>query len=116
MKGLEQNRRTFLKQSSIAALGLTILPWSMKAAAPSDTLRVAHIGVGGMGNNHINWFANLPEVKIVALCDVDQTHLASSLNNLAAMQPDWKVDTYEDFRHILDRQDIDAITCATPDH
>ncbi|MET2984562.1 Gfo/Idh/MocA family protein [Aureibaculum conchae] len=116
MKGREQNRRTFLKQSSIGALGLTILPWSMRAVAPSDTLRVAHIGVGGMGNSHIKWFANLPEVKIVALCDVDQTHLASSIKNLATMQPDWKVDTYEDFRHILDRQDIDAITCATPDH
>ena len=69
-----------------------------------------------MGNNHINWFANLPEVKIVALCDVDQTHLASSISNLAKIHSDWKVDTYEDFRHILDRQDIDAITCATPDH
>jgi predicted dehydrogenase len=116
MRGLGQNRRTFLKQSGIGALGLSILPWSLKGAAPSDTLRVAHIGVGGMGNSHIKWFANLPEVKIVALCDVDQTHLASSISNLAAMQPDWKVDTYEDFRHILDRQDIDAITCATPDH
>jgi len=111
-----QNRRTFIKQSSTAALGLTILPWSMRAVAPSDTLCVAHIGVGRMGNNHINWFANLPDVKIVALCDVDQTHLASSIKNLAAMQPDWKVDTYEDFRYILDRPDIDAITCATPDH
>lgn len=116
MKGLQQNRRTFLKRSSIGAAGFSILPWSMKGVAPSDTLRVAHIGVGGMGNSHIKWFANLPEVKIVALCDVDQTHLASSISNLAEIQPDWKVDTYEDFRHILDRKDIDAITCATPDH
>jgi predicted dehydrogenase len=116
MKEHLQGRRAFLKQSSLGALGLTVLPWSMKGAAPSDTLRVAHIGVGGMGNSHIKWFANLPEVKIVALCDVDQTHLASSISNLSKMQPDWKVDAYEDFRHILDRQDIDAISCATPDH
>lgn len=116
MKGLQQNRRGFLKQGSIGALGLTILPWSMKGVAPSDTLRLAHIGVGGMGNSHIKWFANLPEVKIVALCDVDQAHLATSISNLAKLQPDWKVDSYEDFRHILDRKDIDAITCATPDH
>lgn len=116
MKKNQQNRRTFLKQSSAGALGLTMLPWSMKGAAPSDTLRVAHIGVGWMGNSHIKWFANLPEVKIVALCDVEQKHLASSMSNLSKMQPDWKVDTYEDFRHILDRKDIDAITCATPDH
>ena len=116
MKKHKQNRRTFIKQSSVGGLGLTILPWSVNRVAPSDTLRVAHIGVGNMGNSHIKWFANLPEVKIVALCDVDQTHLASSISNLAKMQPDWKVDTYEDFRHILDRKDIDAITCATPDH
>ena len=116
MNESQKSRRAFLKKSGLGALGLTILPWSINGVAPSDTLRVAHIGVGGMGNNHMNWFANLPEVKIVALCDVDQTHLASSISNLAAMQPDWKVDTYEDFRHILDRQDIDAITCATPDH
>ncbi len=116
MKRLHTNRRTFLKQSSKGAIGLTILPWSMKGVAPSDTLRVAHIGVGQMGNNHIGWFANLPEVKIVALCDVDEAHLASSITNLATIQPGWKVDTYEDFRHVLDRKDIDAITCATPDH
>lgn len=116
MKKHQQNRRAFLKKSSAGALGLTMLPWSMNGVAPSDTLRVAHIGVGWMGNSHIEWFANLPEVKIVALCDVEQKHLASSISNLAKMQPDWKVDTYEDFRHILDRKDIDAITCATPDH
>jgi len=116
MKGHHQNRRAFIKQGSIGALGLTILPWSARGVAPSDTLRVAHIGVGGMGNNHMNWFANLPGVKIVALCDVDQAHLASTISSLEKLQPDWKVDAYEDFRHILDRQDIDAITCATPDH
>ena len=116
MKKQQTNRRTFLKQSSLGALGFTILPWSIKSKAPSDTLRIAHIGVGLMGNNHINWFANLPGVQIVALCDVDQKHLASSIRNLADLRPDWKVDAYEDFRHILDRKDIDAITCATPDH
>ena len=116
MSKIRQNRRDFIKKSGLGAMGLTILPWSIKGVAPSDTLRVAHIGVGGMGNNHIKWFANLPEVKIVALCDVDQSHLALSTSNLAKMQPDWKVDTFEDFRHVLDRKDIDAITCATPDH
>lgn len=112
----DKNRRTFIKQSSLGSLGLTILPFSIKGIAPSDTLRIAHIGVGLMGNNHIKWFADLPEAKIVALCDVDQKHLASSISNLKKMQYAGEVDTYEDFRNILDRKDIDAITCATPDH
>ena len=116
MKSQQKSRRKFLKQNGLGALGLTILPYSINGIAPSDTLRIAHVGVGLMGNSHINWFAKLPEAKIVALCDVDQIHLSSSINNLKAMKYGSEVDTYEDFRHILDRKDIDAITCATPDH
>ncbi|MCY7356896.1 MAG: Gfo/Idh/MocA family oxidoreductase [Rudanella sp.] len=120
------NRREFLQQSSAAALSLAVFP-SLKrrvapsGVAPSDKLRVAHIGVNGMGTNHLNWFAKLPEVDIVGLCDVDETHLAKALDTLRkhetyANRPADSVKTYADFRRILDRKDIDAITCATPDH
>ena len=107
------NRREFLKKS---AIGITIIPFLNHKVAASDRIRIAHIGVGGMGNNHMNWFANLPETEIVALCDVDKNHLETSLTALAKLQSGTKVEGYSDFRHILDRQDIDAITCATPDH
>ena len=107
------NRRDFLKKS---ALTLTILPTLYQKTAASDRIRIAHIGLGGMGNNHMNWFVALPEAEIVALCDVDQNHLHNTQKNLEKLQPGMKVKGYKDFRHILDRQDIDAITCATPDH
>ncbi|QJW88664.1 Gfo/Idh/MocA family oxidoreductase [Spirosoma taeanense] len=110
------NRREFLKQSSAAALGLTILPGLKRKVAPSDRLRVAHIGLNGMGTNHLNWFANLPEVEVVGLCDVDETHLNKALATLRTLHPDTTAKTYADFRYLLDRPDIDAITCATPDH
>lgn len=116
MKSNHNSRRQFVKQSGLGALGLTLLPSIYGQVAPSDRLRVAHIGLGGMGNNHMKWFAGLPEVDVVALCDVDEQHLASTLKTLETLQPDKKVDGYGDFRHILDRHDIDAITCATPDH
>lgn len=109
-------RRKFIKQSSLVVAGFAIMPTLAGKVPASDRLRVAHIGLGGMGNNHVNWFAGLPEVEIVALCDVDQQHLGDTLKRLQEKQPDGKVDTYEDFRRILDRPDIDAITCATPDH
>ncbi|MEO9891034.1 Gfo/Idh/MocA family oxidoreductase [Aurantibacter sp.] len=111
-----QSRRKFIKQSSLGLMGLTVLPYAYTKVVPSDRLRVAHIGVGGMGNNHMKWFANLPEVDVVALCDVDESHLASSLKTMDTLQPGKNVKGYADFRHILDRSDIDAITCATPDH
>lgn len=109
-------RRHFLRQSTLGALGITILP-SLNGKVPaSDRLRIAHIGLGGMGNSHMRWFANLPEVEIAALCDVDQLRLNETHQRLKKLHPDVKVDTYTDFRRILERNDIDAITCATPDH
>jgi predicted dehydrogenase len=110
------NRRDFIRKSALGALGLTLLPSFLSRAAASDRVRIAHIGLGGMGNSHMNWFAALPEVDIVALCDVDKDHLGSTLQKLKELKPDAQVQGYEDFRHILDRKDIDAITVATPDH
>ncbi|HEX8060871.1 MAG TPA: Gfo/Idh/MocA family oxidoreductase [Cyclobacteriaceae bacterium] len=109
------NRRSFVKQSALAAAGFAILP-SLLKAAPSDTVRVAHIGLGGMGNNHMNWFAKLPGVEIVALCDVDEDHLNGTFQKLQGMVPDSKAKLVGDFRRILDMKDVDAITVATPDH
>ncbi len=112
----ENQRRNFIRKSSLGTLGITLMPSLYGKVAASDRLRVAHIGVNGMGNNHMKWFSALPEVEIAALCDVDSRHLGSSLKKMEELQPGKKVDGYEDFRYILERQDIDAITCATPDH
>ena len=60
--------------------------------------------------------ANLPEAEVVALCDVDTTHLGSTLKKLQEINPGTKARTYTDFREVLEQNDIDAITCATPDH
>ncbi|MCE7060865.1 Gfo/Idh/MocA family protein [Dyadobacter sp. CY343] len=113
---IHTNRRDFVKMAGLGALGFSILPSLYGKVAASDRVRVAHIGLGGMGNNHMKWFANLPEVEIVALCDVDELHLGETKQRLLEMQPNAKVDTYGDFRRILERKDIDAITVATPDH
>lgn len=110
------HRRRFLQLGGTAALGSLVLPAFARKAAASDRVRMAIVGVGGMGNNHLKWFAALPEVEVVALCDVDAAHLEESLKTLSGLQPGTKAQGYEDFRRILDRKDIDAISCATPDH
>jgi len=113
---LHLNRREFIRKTGIGTMGLFVFPDLLRKVAASDRLRIAHIGLGGMGNNHMKWFAALPEVEIVALCDVDQIHLDTTMKTLEMLRPGNKAKAYNDFRHILDRQDIDAITCATPDH
>lgn len=110
------NRRSFLQKAGIGLAGFTILPSLHGLAAPSDRVRVAHIGINGMGNNHMNWFAALPDVEIAALCDVDELHLNKTFESLKTLKPDTKAKLYDDFRRVLDNKDIDAITIATPDH
>ena len=108
--GQKPTRRTFLKNATSATLGFALIPSFLKIP-PSDRLRVAHIGLGGMGNAHMNWFVNLPEVDVVALCDVD---LALGTKT-RKRHP--KANQYQDFREMLDvEKNIDAVTVSTPDH
>lgn len=109
-------RREFLKRSTLTALGLYFLPGMAQRVAASDRVRIALVGLGWMGTEHLKWFAALPDVEIVALCDVDQNHLDTAMKTLSTLQPQSKAQAYRDFRRVLDRKDIDAISCATPDH
>ena len=52
---LHVTRRDFLRKSGIGAIGLFMPPVLLGKIAPSDRLRIAHIGLGGMGNNHMKW-------------------------------------------------------------
>lgn len=109
------SRRSFLKQASVGLAGFAIIP-GFARVAPSDRLRVAHIGINGMGNEHMNWFANLPSVEVAGLCDVDELHLNKTFQSLKKIVPATKAKLFGDFRKVLDDKDIDAVTIATPDH
>ena len=111
-----QDRRSFLKTAGIGLMGFPLLSSSFAKVAPSDKIRVAHIGTGSMGGSHIRWFSSFPDVETVALCDVDEIRLGQAKKLLSENNQSVKPDLYSDFRHIIDRKDIDVITCATPDH
>ncbi len=109
-------RRKFLKTTGIGILGIPLLSGAVIKVAPSDKIRVAHIGTGGMGGSHIRWFSEFNDVETVALCDVDKNRLGNAQKLLASYNQTAKPDVYSDFRYIIDRKDIDVVTCATPDH
>jgi predicted dehydrogenase len=84
---------------------------SRRVLGANDRVRVGFIGVAKRGSQLIDAFRQLPDVEPAALCDVQKSTLES-----ANARFDGRLDTYGDFRKLLDRKDIDAVVIATPDH
>ena len=127
------SRRDFLAISATGA-AVSVLPVNADASEPppgpkspeapqdqagSRNLRVAVVGVRGRGWNHIQGLQAQPGCEVVALCDVDSEVLARRAAECAAGTKDrasFAVETTGDVRTLLERQDIDAIAIATPNH
>jgi predicted dehydrogenase len=106
------NRRAFVKGSAAAGLVLA-MPYSRVRGA-NDTVRVAVVGIRSQGKNHIGWFGKIPGVKVVAVCDADRSFLEREKESFAKANE--KVDTYVDYRKLLEDKSIDAVITATPNH
>jgi predicted dehydrogenase len=79
--------------------------------SPNDTLQIALIGAGGMGQGDAELATSLPGVKLVAACDCYD-------GRLQHMKEVYGNDTFitRDYKEIVARKDIDAVIIATPDH
>jgi predicted dehydrogenase len=104
------DRRHFL-MSSAAALGAA----SNVFGSPNDTVRVACVGIGGRGKDHIGGYSKLDNVQIAAICDVDDSHIANGLKQMERLNKP-KPETYKDIRKLLENKDIDAVSISTPNH
>lgn len=105
------SRRQFLKTAAPLILPAAVLGRA-GAVAPNAKIRLACIGVGGQGTSNLRAFLADERVQVVAICDVDAQHRerAAKLAGLG------KADTYNDYREVLARMDVDAVMNATPDH
>jgi predicted dehydrogenase len=108
----QMNRRAFVKGS--AAVGLALALPHSRVRGANDTVRVAVVGIRSQGKNHIGWFGKIPGVKVVAVCDADRSFLDREKEDFAKRNE--KVDTYVDYRKLLEDKSIDAIITATPNH
>ena len=106
------NRRDFLIGG---AAGLTALARPGMVLGANDRVRVAICGVRGRGGDHLENYAQLPNVQIAALCDIDDSVLRRRLAQMEKMGLP-KPATYTDVRKLLDDKSIDAISIATPNH
>jgi predicted dehydrogenase len=120
-------RRDFLKSVTLAgaALGFpTIVPSSVFGQnAPSNRINIGIIGLGGIAKGHTYMMLGNNGVQVMAVCDVDREKRelwkAKVDSSYAEKSPSGSYkgcDAYNEFEHILDRGDIDAVFVCTPDH
>jgi predicted dehydrogenase len=132
-------RREFVADAAKAAAAIAVAPTIVPRhvlgrgfLAPSDTLAIGCVGIGGMGMNNMDALAKGGE-RIVAICDVDFPYVERSI---AGRFEQWngktaedeadarriretytKAAKYADFREMLAKQkELDAVVVATPDH
>lgn len=123
------DRRTFLKDTAKASGAAFAAPAFIREFVtnpPSDRVNVAVVGVSGerprvrgiprgRGMRHIQGYEQVPNVRVTAVCDVDERLLPAAVEeveNLYGATPQTEVD----YRNLLEDEEIDVVSLATPNH
>jgi len=121
-------RRDFVKKSALAVWGAPLIIssqalGSQKRKAANDRITVACIGVGGRGTDDLKSFIREPAAQIVAVCDVFETKRIAAKTLVEERYSEGKskgeyhgCEMFKDFRELLARKEIDAVSITTPDH
>ena len=121
------SRRSFLARCTATAAATGLPLWFIKEQlavaaeaatnapplpSPNDRPGIALIGCGGMGQGDASNAARLGD--IVAVCDVDQNHVEAAAKKFTK---NGKTPAkFSDFRKVMERDDVNIIIQATPDH
>jgi predicted dehydrogenase len=116
-------RRDFVKGAALAFGAMPLVDRVMLAQAQegaaavpaSEQVRVGLVGCGNMGRGDLETFFLSPEVQCPIVCDVDEGRMGNLVNLVEARRGN-RPDAVTDFRRIIDRNDVDVVLVATPDH
>ena len=120
-----RSRRSFIKNAAASAAGGVLLGSGAasplqaasqdRVAGANRRVRVALVGCGGMGATDLRAALRLG-AQCVALCDVDDDQVRKVAERVKTDFDQTPALTTRDFRRVLERQDVDAVIIATPDH
>ncbi len=124
MSRIDQSRRRFLRNAAGVSAGLVGFPYVVRstalgadgAIAPSERITMGCIGVGSQGSGNMNGFLNKKTAQVVAVCDVDRRNRDRAKATVDKKYGNADCAAYSDFRELIARDDIDALSLAMPDH
>jgi len=99
-------RRTFIK----SAATLTAAGYARILGA-NDRIRLGFIGLGNRGSRLLEYSKEFADQEAVAVCDLVDDLLDHAVESSGSSPA-----RYKDFRRLIERDDIDAVVVATPDH
>ncbi len=112
-------RRKFIKNTATGSIAVGAMPTiltgnSWKGA--NDRVNVAVIGIRGMGQNHIKGYQGLDNVRVAALCDIDENLFQERVKKHFTDKGLEAPKIYRDLRKLYEDKDIDAVSVVTPNH
>lgn len=115
-----KSRRSFVKKTAIATAGFSLLP-SMSFGSDFNLnkgkLKIAFIGIGLRGTNHLSNALQRKDIEIAAICDLDQNRVDIALNKIKKAghkAPKVFGKNDDDYKNLLALEEIDAVIIATP--
>ena len=115
-----KSRRNFIKRSAVIGAGISLAPnlvFPFNPKPATDRLKIAFIGVGLRGTNHLNNAVHRKDTEITAICDIDPKRIDIALELLkkdGRKKPMIFGKDENDYLNLLDAPDVDAVIIATP--
>ena len=106
--------RKYLENCLAPGPALTMV--SDNRPAPSNRITLGILGLGSMGLRHVKGFLQEYDCQITAVCDVDASRRAESLDEINRVYGDNGCAQFNDFRELIARPDVDALCISLPDH
>ncbi len=107
---MSDTRRNFVKGAA-AVVATQAFP----VRGANDSVNLAVVGVGGRGRGHLGYYADVPGVRLAAICDVNQEARERASAMVQKLQGH-KPKEYSDMRTLFEDNDIQAVSVATPNH
>lgn len=112
-------RREFIKKSAKGTIALGTAPLIFTNSnwkGANDRVNLAVIGIGGMGQVHIQEYQKLNNVEVTALCDVDENLFAGRVKKHFTDKDLREPKLYNDMCKLFEDKSVDAVSVVTPNH